>query len=137
MEDANSETHCVLVADSDVLERHAIADYLRNCGYVVIEATSSEEVMTVIEAGPLQVHAILCDAQLSGSTSAFELRTWLRRHNPDIKVAMAATLEKTAAAAADLCDEGPHLARPYDPQMVVDYIRRMLGSGNGSVDPKK
>lgn len=130
MEDANSQTHCVLVADSDILERHAIADYLRNCGYVVIEATSSDEVMTVLNGAPFQVHAILCDAQLGGSTSAFDLRAWIRHHSPAIKVAMAATLEKTAAAAADLCDEGPHLARPYDPEMVVNYIKRMLGTGD-------
>ena len=48
MAEAIQESDCVLVVDGDVLVRHAIADYLRLCGYVVIEASLSDEAEIVI-----------------------------------------------------------------------------------------
>ena len=41
-------------------------------------------------------------------------------------VILAGTPAKAADAAAELCDEGPNLARPYEPQLVVDRIKRLL-----------
>lgn len=130
MEDESRETQCILVADSDVLERHAIADYLRNCGYIVIEATSSDEVVTVLEAEHVSVDVMLCDVQIKGQKTGFELRAWVREERPALKVTLAGSVEKTAEAAAELCDEGPQLSRPYDPQMVVNHIKALLGGGN-------
>ena len=31
----------VLIVDGDIISRHAIADYLRHCGYSVVEAQSA------------------------------------------------------------------------------------------------
>ena len=112
----------VLVADSDIIVRHALADYLRHCGYRVVEAATSDEAMLALNEAALSVDVILCDAHVSGSQSAFELATWVRRNRPDLEVRLAATVEGAAKAAANLCDSGPHLGRPYEPQGVVDYI---------------
>lgn len=131
MEDKDREAPCVLVADSDILERHAIADYLRHCGYGVIEAASSEEVTTILETDRFPVQVLLCDARINGAMTGLELRAWAARHRPALRVALAASLEKTAALAAELCDEGPQLSRPYDPQMVVDHIKRLLAADPG------
>ena len=106
MEDKDSEAPCILVADSDILERHAIADYLRHCGYTVIEATSSEEVIVVLEADRFPVRVLLCDAQISGAMTGLELRAWVGQHRPALRVALAASLQKTAELAAELCDDG-------------------------------
>jgi hypothetical protein len=40
----------------------------------------------------------------------------------------SATVAKAASAAGDLCEEGPHLSRPYEPQQVVEWIKRLRSS---------
>ena len=122
----------ILVIDGDVLVRHAIADYLRNCGYVVIEAATTDEAVIVLERDALTVHAVLCDAQAPGTLNPFEFRNWAQRQPSCPEIALAGTIESAAQKAADLCEEGPELARPYDPQSVADYVRRIVGTARSS-----
>lgn len=112
----------VLIVDSEIIVRHALADYLRHCGYRVVEAASSDEAMLALAEASLSVDVVLCDVAVNGSRSGFELATWVRQNRPDLEVKLTASVEAAAKAAANLCDGGPHLARPYEPQGVVDYI---------------
>lgn len=122
------DSDSILVVDGDVLVRHAIADYLRSCGYIVIEAATTDEARTVLQESAVRLSVVLCDAEAPGSGNSFELRTWAREHRDKIIVILAGSIEALAQKAAELCDDGPNLARPYDPQGVVDYIRRLLGT---------
>lgn len=126
------QTDSVLVIDGDVLVRHAIADYLRNCGYIVIEASTTDEAVIVLERDSLIVHAVLCDAQAPGTLNAFQFRTWAKQRRASLDIALAGTIQTAAHKAAELCEEGPELARPYDPQSVVDYVRRIVGTARSS-----
>ncbi|MGH6696258.1 MAG: response regulator [Sphingopyxis sp.] len=118
----------MIVADSDVLIRNALAEYLRHCGYKVIEAASSDEVMTALRLGTTEVDAVMADAELAGSPNAFELRIRLREEFPDVTVVLAGSIDAAAKAAGQLCDEGPHLRRPYEPEKVVSHIKRLLAA---------
>lgn len=112
----------VLIADSDIIVRHALADYLRHCGYRVVEAASSDEAMLALAEASLSVDVVLCDVNVSGALTGFELATWVRQNRPVLEVRLAASVEGAANAAANLCDSGPHAARPYEPQSVIQYI---------------
>ena len=72
--------------------------------------------------------AALCDADVPGSKSAFQLRAWSLERRPEVQIILAGSIAATATKAAELCEEGPQLRRPYDPQSVVEYIRRIIGS---------
>src|SRR5262245_65212110 len=48
MADEPATRETVLVVEDDVLVRMPIAQYLRDCGYKVIEAVSADEAMTVL-----------------------------------------------------------------------------------------
>jgi len=111
-----------------VLVRSVLAEYLRGCGYKVIEAAHCDEVVTLFEHGAQTIEAVLLETELGGTKNAFELRLWLRQHHPDVHVVMAGTIDTAAKAAGELCDEGPHLARPYHPQAVLDHLKRLLAS---------
>jgi CheY-like chemotaxis protein len=115
----------VLIVDGDILSRHALADYLRHCGYSVVEAAHTDEALIALEEVALKVDVILCDVGAVGTQSAFELSNWVRRNRPELEVRLAGSTANAADAAADLCENGPHLARPYEPQSVVDYINRL------------
>lgn len=116
----------LLVADSDVLVRHVLADYLRSCGYTVIEAASFEEALAVMRHEILAPELVLCDADLAGEGNGFVLRQHLSRERPEVRVLLAGNVAAAARAAGDLCHEGPHLTRPYDPQLVLERIRRHM-----------
>jgi len=122
------EPQCLIVADADVLIRNALAEYLRHCGYKVFEAATSDEVVIALEEGALRIDALLADAELSGRYNAFELRIWVRNHYPDVDVVLAGNIDSAAKAAGHLCDEGPHLRRPYDPESVAAHIKRLLAA---------
>lgn len=132
MQGHRQHTECILLVDSEVLVRHAIADYLRDCGYRVVEAGSSEDARAVICETGLPIIAVLCEAEIGGSMNGFELKRWARQNHPGLKVVLAGNVEAAANIAANFCEEGPQLQRPYDPQGVVDYIKRLLGTKNGT-----
>jgi len=116
----------VVVVDSEVLIRHAIADYLRSCGYTVVEAATSDEALIVFKNRQIIIDAMLCDIEVAGSMNGFELARAARTIHPGIEIALAGSVLSSAKAAANLCDSGPHLGRPYDPQGVAEYIKQML-----------
>jgi CheY-like chemotaxis protein len=115
----------ILIVDGDVISRHAIADYLRHCGYAVVEAASTDEAMTALNETSLGVDIILCDMSAIGSQSAFELAKRVKADRPDLEVRLAGSVAGVAASAADLCQSGPHLIKPYEPQAVVAYIKQL------------
>lgn len=115
----------IMIVDGDIISRHAIADYLRHCGYAVVEAGNTDEAVTALAASTLSIDVILCDVAAIGTRSAFELVAWVRQHRPKLEVRLAGNADKAASDAAEICGSGPHLARPYEPQTVIDYIKRL------------
>ena len=93
----------VLLVDGDVLVRHPIAAYLRDCGYDVVEAATSDEARRMVEQARIDLDAVLCDAEIPGSLNAFELRRWLGEARPGIAVLLAGIVAASAHAAASLC----------------------------------
>lgn len=118
----------VLIVDGDIVSRHVIADYLRHCGYGVVEAANTDEAFVALGEPTLSIDIILCDVSALGSRSGFELANWVRANRPELEVRLAAGVETAAQTAAELCESGPHLERPYQPEAVVDYIKRLRAS---------
>lgn len=118
----------ILIVDGDILSRHVIADYLRHCQYAVVEAANTDEALIALGEPTLSVDVILCDVSALGSRSGFELANWVRTNRPELEVRLAGGVEMAAQTAAELCETGPHLARPYEPGAVVDYIKRLRAS---------
>jgi len=122
----------VLVVDGDIISRHAIADYLRHCGYAVVEAANTDEALTALAEAALGIDVILCDIAAIGTQSGFELAQWVRENRPGLEVRLAGSLDVAARTAADLCETGPHLGRPYEPAAVVDYIKQLRAARDRS-----
>ncbi len=121
----NATSASILIIDADIVSRHTIADYLRHCGYAVVEAANTDEALIALNEFTLSIDVIVCDIAAIGERSGFELASWVRENRPELEVRLAGTLEKAVSTAAELCESGPHLARPYEPEAVVDYIKRL------------
>ncbi len=131
----NKNAATVLVIEDSVLVRMAIAGYLRECGYRVVEAATSDEALIVLKGANLAIDVVFSAVEVGGALDAFGLTQWVRKNRPDTKIVMAGSPKSASAAAGRLCEEGPHLAKPYEPQAVEDYIRRLLALQD-STEPK-
>jgi CheY-like chemotaxis protein len=118
----------VLVADDDPLIRLCIAEYLRDCGYRVLEASSADEAIAILKKPDIQIDVVLSAVEMPGTTNGFGVAQRARALRPGLKVILAGTAERAAHEAGDLCHEGPLLKRPYDHRIVVERIRRLLAA---------
>ena len=118
---------CILVVEDEVLIRMVIAEYLRDCGYRVIEAAQADEAILVLEQPDLRIDVVLSDVEMPGPMDGFGLAQWIRQNRGELKIILAGTVSRAAENAAELCESGPLLAKPYGPQVVVDRIKRLLG----------
>jgi hypothetical protein len=51
-----------------------------------------------------------------------------RSDRPELQILFAGTPERTVQNAAELCEVGPMLKRPYEHRLVLDRIKRLLAA---------
>jgi DNA-binding response OmpR family regulator len=120
----------VVIVEQDVLVRHPLAEYLRECGYLVVEATHHDEARECLEGGKQNIDVALID--VGGPTGAgFALSAWIRSNHPTVKTMLGATVGKVLALAGDLCEEGPQASKRLDYRPVLGHIRQLLATRKG------
>ncbi|HTZ71434.1 MAG TPA: response regulator [Acetobacteraceae bacterium] len=118
---------CVLIVEPDIIIRHGLAEYLRECGYRVLEALDAAEARQLLANKFAPIDVVLADVDAPGE-NGFALAAWMRRACPDVAIILAGSLTTAAARAGDLCEEGPTLGKPYDHRIVHDHIKRLLAT---------
>ena len=127
----------VLLIDSEVVVRAPLADYLRDCGLMVLEASTTDEGRTILVEGRARVDVVLCDAAAVGTAAGFLFSRWMRARYPAVPVLLAGSVEKAASLAGDICDEGPSLGKPYDLSVVLDVIRQAYAARPARMDDEQ
>jgi len=125
MSAADATTPKLLFVEHDAVVRSAIASYLRECGYGVVEAVSAEEAIALLRQRAAEFDIAFVAVDVPGDMDGFALAHWVRAHAPGVGVLLAGTVEKAAKLASNLCETGPHLRKPYEPQSLVDWIKRL------------
>ncbi len=120
-----SRSETILIVEDEVLIRLDVADYLRECGYRVIEVGNASEAMAVLQSG-CRIDLVFSDVQLPGSSDGFTLSRWVRTHQPEVKVILTSGDARSAQVAGELCEDGPLEKKPYDPQELLKRIRASL-----------
>lgn len=121
---ANGGARVVLLVEEEVLVRLSIAEYLRGCGFVVLEAASASEAMSILLADE-KVDVVLSDAQLGGE-GGFAFAQWVRRRRPRVTPIITATIAGKAKAAAQLCDDHPIKPKPCEHGQLADRIQALM-----------
>ncbi len=137
LSDADDSRPVVLVVEDEVLVRMVIAEYLRDCDYVVIEAGSAVEAIALFKAD-VEVDVVFSDIQMPGSLDGFGLAQWVRQNRPGVKVILTSGAASAADKASDLCEDGPLLQKPYESEEVGRRIKQLLATRerNGDKDNK-
>jgi len=117
----------VIVVDDDVFVRLVISEYLRNCGYRVIECANADEALVILRNGEIKVDIVFSDVEMPGSMDGFALSTWIRKNRAGLDVILAGSVPRATDAAKGLCDEGP-VPNPDQPAVIATQIRRLMAA---------
>ncbi len=121
----------ILIVEADVLVRHSLAEYLRECGYKVAEAVDADEARQLLVKGAGGIDILMVHA-LSESDRGFAFASWVQSRFTEIEVVLTGTLTGATEKAGTLCEEGPLLTKPYDHKLVLAHIRRMQAARDRS-----
>jgi CheY-like chemotaxis protein len=112
----------VLLVEDDIVIRSPLADYLRNLGYVVVEAANAAEAIAVF-AARVAVDLVISDIQMPGSMDGLGLARWVRRNRPGVRMVLTSGADN-AARAANLAEV--FLRKPYHGAEIGTQIGRLL-----------
>jgi CheY-like chemotaxis protein len=116
----------VLVVEDEVLPRLAMAEYLRDCGFRVVEAASGVEAQQLVLAG-LKVDLVFSDITMPGGIDGIDLALWLMVHCESTKVILTSGLPDALTKAQSACKQVlAFVPKPYDQVMVAEKIRELL-----------
>jgi DNA-binding response OmpR family regulator len=120
---------CVMIVEADILVRHPLAEYLRECGYKVIETFNADEARQLLggDLPSVEIDIVLADANGAGK-AGFAFAAWTRENHPGVEVLLAGSIAGAAEKAGDICKEGPALTKPYDHKQVLEHIHRLVAA---------
>lgn len=120
------EIETILVVDDEVLIRMPIAEYLRDCGYRVIEAANGDEAIAVLTATDCKIDLILSDVQMPGTVDGFALARWVRQHLPDIEIILTSGYAGAAQQSKELCIEKNFVPKLFEFERLLHHIKQSL-----------
>lgn len=115
----------LLLVEGDVLVRFAVAEHLRACDIIVVEAADADDAKAILVAGP-SVDILLSDTQLAGEGSGFVLAQWVRRHRTAIEVILTGSIASKAQAAAEIAARIPNCKPDGDAAALTAKLNAML-----------
>ncbi|MBS0640149.1 MAG: response regulator [Acetobacteraceae bacterium] len=127
MPSQQSSRHTILVVEDDLLVRMPIAEFLRDCGYTVLEAENAQEAMTLVDADG-SVRLVFSDVRMPGAVDGFGLAEWLRQTHPDVQVLLTSGYNSTRRVPQDIAREARLIEKPYSQAQVARKIEHLLNA---------
>jgi DNA-binding response OmpR family regulator len=116
----------ILVVEDETLIRLAAADYLRDCGYRVLEAVTARDAERLLAAGE-SVEIVFSDIDLGREADGFALARRIREHHPDVRILLVSGVQRPVGESERLCD-GPFMTKPYSyVELAVNIEALLLG----------
>ncbi|HEY0183824.1 MAG TPA: response regulator [Rhodopila sp.] len=117
----------VLVVEDEMMVRMPIAEYLRDCGYNVLEAGDANEAIATMNAeGP--VNLVFSDVRMPGKMDGFGLAEWFRSHFPSVPVLLTSGYNGGRSLAAASIPGVRFIEKPYSQTQVARRIATLLGT---------
>lgn len=118
-------TATVLVVEDELFVREPIAEYLRECGYHVLEAGDAREAISLIDAAdPIDV--VFSDVRMPGDMDGFALAQWLRKHHPEVSVLLTSGYYASRNLGGPSLQDVKLIEKPYSQAQVLRRIRALL-----------
>ena len=118
------EAPIVLLVEDEVLIRMAMADALRDEGFVVIEASFPREAVSAVKGG-LTPDVLFTDIKMPGDMDGLALAETLQDKLPHLNVFIASGHERGVREAKQLQN---FIVKPYEPVEVAKRIKSAFES---------
>jgi len=115
----------ILVVEDEPFIRLDIADFLRGCGFNVIEAGDAAQAIAVIESGSA-IDMVFSDIQMPGPMDGLGLARWILSNRPDLKLILTSGSTDAIKLAGELCAHAP-VPKPYDHRTLADRFTALIG----------
>ena len=113
----------VLVVEDETLIRLAAADYLRDCGYRVLETASAREARRLFAAAePIDI--VFSDIDLGRDIDGFVLARWIRQHHPHVRILLVSGVRRPVGL--EQLSDGPFMTKPYSYVDLAANIEALL-----------
>ena len=119
---ADASIPTVLVVEDEALVRMPIAEYLRDCGFHVLEAANANEAIGLVGSGD-RVDVVFSDVRMPGGMDGFGLARWVRAHHPKLPVLL--TSGYTTSLSGELTGV-KLIEKPYSQSQVLNRIRALI-----------
>lgn len=120
-------TYTVLVVEDESMVRMPIAEYLRDCGYKVVEAGDAGEAIAAMNTGG-PVSLVFTDVRMPGKMDGFGLAEWFRSNYPDVPVLLTSGYNGGRSLPAASSPRGGFIEKPYSQTQVARRIAALLDS---------
>jgi CheY-like chemotaxis protein len=123
----HQDTYTVLVVEDELMVRMPIAEYLRDCGYNVLEAGNASEAIATVDAeGP--VNLVFSDIRMPGQMDGVALAEWFQAHYPSVPVLLTSGYNGGRAVSALSATRNRFIEKPYSQTQVERRIAALLDS---------
>jgi CheY-like chemotaxis protein len=117
--------HTVLVVEDEQMVRLPIVEYLRDCGYHVVEAGDAHEAIAATDAGT-SVSVVFTDVRMPGKVDGLGLAEWFRSHHPEVPVLLTSGYSGAASLASGSVAGEDFIKKPYSQKQVEQRIAALL-----------
>lgn len=117
----------ILVVEDEQMVRMPIAEYLRECGYTVLEAGDAGEAIALVDASH-HIDAVFSDVQMPGQMDGFGLARWLAKNHPEVPFLLTSGYNAARSVSADLGGRAGLIEKPYSQAQVVRRIEALIDS---------
>ena len=117
---ATNPTGLVLVVEDEWLVRDVIASDLKDAGWNVLEASTGEGAIGIIEANP-HIDVLFTDIQLAGQLNDWDVAEAFRAAKPEMPVIYASGNTSDRSRAVD---NSQFFSKPYRAPEILKACRR-------------
>jgi CheY-like chemotaxis protein len=122
------DTHTVLVVEDETMVRMPIAEYLRDCGYNVLEASDASEAIAAMGVEE-QVSLVFSDIRMPGKMDGLGLAEWFQSHYPAVPVLLTSGYSGGRKLPAGSASVRRFIEKPYSQTQVARHIAALLDAG--------
>ena len=119
--------HTVLVVEDETMVRMPIAEYLRDCGYNVLEAADASEAIAAVDAeGPVSL--VFSDIRMPGKMDGLALAEWFSSHYPAVPVLLTSGYNGGRKLPVGSVSGNRFIEKPYSQTQVARRIAALLNA---------
>lgn len=116
----NSAAKTVLVVDDEPLILMDLADTLSEAGYSVVEASTADTAMRMLEGG-LHIDMLVTDVDMPGKLNGIALAAYVSISRPGVDIVIASG----RISVGNTLPPGTYfLSKPYLPRDIVGHLHR-------------